>query len=405
MKRKVFTFMISLVCLGTTSLTLGTFYLMNKANGHLLRMAKADSSYTFLFDKDNAPTLTGADEEQKEVVATGLGNRLYLTYSNATNAAYAHAILSLNGYIANHQPINDMQSLVIVGAGSFKLGYGIEAITNYVNINLDDSSYTLNSVEMNYFKLVALSNNATVVSISGTDVCSSAAEYGVREFSTASARKTEKMTRLIHDVPATQAFTYNISWTQAETESGNNLNPKIILLDADALYKADDSFAAVSDSDTAFGCKGVQFGQERTVMNYKNGSTAGNNVSSDTAAGASKAGVANAFVDTSGTIFTTGLIDDNSGKPIGTGSGQAGLGWSVLRVNPVVNVTITYTPDVDGLHEFTVVWNISKTIESVDWSFTMTQRARFNNISNIAVAAGAAKCNWEVYSVSSTGLH
>ena len=394
-------FKVTLVSLGTASLALGAFYLLSKGNGFLSMFANAPT-YTFLMNSGNSPTLTGAEKEQKEVVATGLGNKVYLTYSHASNVAGAHAQLATNGYIANYEPINDMQSLTITGSGSFKLGYGIEAIANYLNLNLDESSYTLEDVDMNYFKLLAVSNNATVYSISGVDTCTSSAEYGVREYSTASARNTDKMTRLIHDVPASQAFTYNISWTQAETDSSNNnFNPKIILLDANALYDENDSFVTISDTNVGFNCRGVQFGEERTVMNYKTASTAGNNVTSDTVAGASKAGVANAFVDASGTIFTTGLIDDESGKAVGTNT----VGWSKLRMNAHVNVSITYTPDKDGIHEFKVVWNIRNTIDSVDWSFTMTQYARFNNISNLAVAAGSANCNWTVISTSSTGLH
>ena len=397
---KPFHFKIGLIAAGVISLALGISFITSANSSHFFRGAKADS-FSFLFNKDNAPTLTGADKEQKEVVATGLNNKLFLTYSHASNSSYAHAVLSNGGYIANYQSINDMKSLVITGSGSFRLGYGIEAITNYVNLNLDESSYTLEEVSMNYFKLVATSDNAAVISISGTDTCASAAEYGVREYSPTSARYTDKWTRLIHDVPATQAFTYNISWTQTEIDSSNNnFNPKIILMDADALYNSDDSCVTVSGN-AGFGCRGVQFGEERTVMNYKNASTAGNNVTSDTAAGTSKAGVAGALVDASGTIFTTGLIDDVSGKAVGTNT----VGWSKLRVGALVNVSITYTPDPEGLNEFRVVWNIRNTIEEVEWSFTMTQRARFNNISNLAVAAGSPKCNWTVLSVSSTGLH
>ena len=404
---KSFIFKIGLIAIGTISFALGASYFVRANSGYLFRNAKADS-FSFLFNKDNAPTLTGADKEQKEVVATGLNNKLFLTYSHASNSSYAHAILANGGYIANYQSINDMKSLVVTGSGSFRLGYGIEAITNYVNLNLDESSYTLEEVSMNYFKLVATSDNATVVSISGTDTCASAAEYGVREYSPTSARYTDKWTRLIHDVPATQAFTYNISWTQNELDSvqdnQNNYNPKIILLDADALYNSDDSCITL-DANAGFACKGVQFGEDWIVVNYKTASSSNNNISNTSVSGASKAGTAGSFVDASGTIFTTGLIDDASNKPLGTGSGQAGLSWPTLRKGCTVNVSITYTPDPEGLNEFRVVWNIRNTIEEVDWSFTMTQRARFNNISNLAVAAGSPKCNWTVLSVSSTGLH
>lgn len=395
-------FKVGLVCLGTTSLILGTFYLLNRAYANPLQIAKTDS-YTFSFNSSNAPTLTGAEKEQKEVVATGLGNLLYLTYSLASNSAGAHASLAEGGYILNNKSINDMESLTVVGSGSFKLGYGIEAITHYVFFSLDESSYTLDSVDMNYFKLVATSNNAVVNSLSGVDACTAEAEYGVRQYST-SARKTDKWTRLIHDVPVTQAFTYNLSWTQTETSSGANYNPKIILLDADSLYKADDSCVTVDNSDTGFGCKGVQFGQERQVTNYKNAATSTNNVNTTNVPEVSKAGAANHFVGSDGTISTTGLVDDASGKHVGTGSGQAGLGWTVLRVGCIVNVAVTYTPDVDGLHQIEVVWNICKTVNEVDWSFTMTQKAKFSGYSNLALTAGSANCNWEILSVSSTGL-
>lgn len=402
MQSKIFRYRFGFIGTCALALSLGAicFIKINERNSFIQRGAA--ETYTFILNKNNAPTLTGADKEQKEVIATGLSNILYMTYSKASNASYAHAVLANGGYISNNRVINDIESLVVAGSGSFRLGYGIETITNYINISLDDSSYTLENVDMNYFKLVATSDNAVVSSISGVDACTAKSEYGVREYSTQSARNTDKMTRLVHDVPATQAFTYNISWTQTETDSSNNnFNPKIMLLDADALYKADDSFATVSDSNIGFGCRGVQFGEERTVMNYKNAATAGNNVTSDTVAGTSKAGVANAFVDASGTIFTTGLIDDESGKPVGANT----VGWSKLRMGATVDVSITYTPEKDGLHEFEVVWNIMNTIDDVYWSFTMTQRARFSNISNIAVAAGAAKCNWTVISTSCTGLN
>ncbi len=401
---KPFHFKIGLIAAGVISLALGISFITSANNGHFFRDAKADS-FSFLFNKDNAPTLTGADKEQKEVVATGLNNKLFLTYSHASNSSYAHAVLSNGGYIANYQSINDMKSLVVTGSGSFRLGYGIEAITNYVNLNLDESSYTLEDVSMNYFKLVAASDNATVVSISGTDTCASAAEYGVSEYSNDGGTYTNKWTRLIHDVPATQAFTFNVSWTQTEVAASNTNNPRIFLIDADALYNADDSYVVVSETNAGFGCRGLQFRQDWNVDNYKTAATKGNNVSSNSVAGASKAGVAGAFVDASGTIFTTGFVDDASGKVVGTNEGQAGLGWSKLRVGGLVTANITYTPDPEGLNELRIVWNIKNTIDDVAWSFTMTQRARFNNIPNLAMAIGSAKCNWEIHSVSSTGLH
>ena len=368
-----------------------------------IQKVNADT-YSFLLNKDNAPTLTGASKEQKDVVATGLGNPIYLTYSQASNAGYAHAVLANGGFISNNKTINNMHSLEVTGSGSFKLGYGIDTITNYINIALDDSSYLLEDVGMNFFKLVATSNNAVVYSIEGTDACNAKAEFGARQYST-SCRATDKWTRLVHDAPSSQAFTYSLSWTQTETTSGANYNPKIMLLDADALYNDDDSCVTVSDSNVQFGCRGIQFGQERQVINYKTAASSSNNVSSTSVAGTSKAGAANHFVGTDGTIFTTGLIDDASGKPVGVDSGQAGLGWSVLRVGATVNVTVTYSPDVDGLHQLEVVWHISKTVEDVDWSFTMTQRARFSGISNLALTAGSPNCNWTILSSSCTGLN
>ncbi len=397
---KSFIFKIGLIAIGAISFALGASYFVRANSDYLFRNAKADS-FSFLFNKDNAPTLTGADKEQKEVIATGLNNKLFLTYSHAANSSYAHAVLSNGGYISNYQSINDMKSLVVTGSGSFRLGYGIEAITHYVNLNLDESSYTLEDVSMNYFKLLATSDNATVISISGTDTCASAAEYGVREYSTDGGTYTNKWTRLIHDVPATQPFTFNVSWTQTETVASNTNNPRIFLVDADALYNADDSYVVVSETNAGFGCRGLQFRQDWNVDNYKTAATKGNNVSSNSVAGASKAGVAGAFVDANGTIFTTGFVDDASGKVVGTNT----VGWSKLRVGGLVTANITYTPDPEGLNELRIVWNIKNTIDDVAWSFTMTQRARFNNIPNLAMAIGSAKCNWEIHSVSSTGLH
>ncbi len=400
MKSKIFGCKYPLIVAFTLSLSVGAIVLMSNGMNIFVQRGHADN-YSFLFDKNNAPTLTGANKEQKEVASTGLGNSLYLTYSQATNVSYAHAVLANGGYISNNKAINDISSLVVSGSGSFKLGYGIDTITNYVNISLDDSSYTLENVDMNYFKLVATSNNAVVYSISGTDSCSAKAEFGVREYSTDGGTYTDKWTRLIHDVPSTQEFTYSISWTQTETASANANNPRIFLVDADALYNADDSYVTISDTNSQFGCRGLQFRQDWNVDNYINASSKGNYVSSNTVAGASKAGVANAFVNTDGTIFTTGLVDDASGGVVGTST----LGWSKLRVGATVNANISYYPDVDGLHQFTIVWNLRNRNNDVDWSFTMTQRARFSNISNLAVAIGSAKCNWTVLSSSCTGLN
>ena len=381
------------------SLGVASFFIAN--NGFNYMQKGSAYNYSFLCNKDNAPTLTGANKEQKEVVATGLGNPLYLTYSQASNVGYAHAVLANGGYISNNQAINDTQSLVVTGSGSFKLGYGIDTITNYINLSLDDSSYTLEGVSMNYFKLVATSNNAVVYSISGTDTCASKAEFGVREYSTSGGTYTDKWTRLIHDVPSSQAFTYSISWTQTETVSANANNPRIFLIDADALYNADDSYVTVSDTNSQFGCRGLQFRQDWDVDNYITAANKGNNVSNNTAAGASKAGVANAFVNTDGTIFTTGVIDDASGQPVS----KDVLGWSKLRVGATVTANITYLPESEGLHEFTIVWTFENTVSEVDWSFTMTQRARFSSISNLALAIGSANCNWTVLSSSCTGLN
>lgn len=400
-------FIISTFCAGLV--TIGCGYSLATSTKFPFLSLSSGEAYTFALDSDNTPNLTNVKKEQKEVVATGLSNHLYLNYSFASEVDGGHAKLAEGGYISNYEAINDITSLTVAGNGTFKLGYGIATITNYVSISLEDTSYTLTAVDMNYFKLVATSDDAVVTSISGADSCTTAAEYGEREYSTLAGGDVDKVTRFVHDVPTTQAFELKISFIQtslyptSNASSTNPYNPRLIVFDADAAYDENDDFVPATEKNLPTS-KYVQFRQDWDVDNYTTGGVESNKISSSSANGASKSGVDGAFVGSNGAIFTTTWVCEegkNPGKVIG--SSNAGIGWRpYFWSDATVTVTATYTPAAasETLNTLDVQWHIEKTYENVDWAFNMHQYITFSDIENIGFCIGSFKCEWTVLDAS-----
>lgn len=398
-------FIVSVLCAGLV--TIGCCYSLAASNKFPFLSLSSGEAYTFALDSDNTPTLTNVEKEQKEVVATGLRNVLYLNYSLASNVSGGHASLAAGGYISNYEAINDITSLTVSGSGTFKLGYGILTITDYVSFSLENTSYTLTDVDMNYFKLVATSDGAVVTSISGADSCTSTAQYGVRPYSTSGGTYTDKWTRLVHDIPETQAFEMDLTWVQNETASGNANNPRFFVFDADAAYDENDDFVTESNS-KIFGFRGVQFRQDWDVDNYITGDNKANNVSSNTVNGKSVAGREGAFVDSNGTLYTNSWICEkggNIGKQIG--SDYAGIGWGSIRNGGNVKLNVTYTPaeGSETLNTLDLQWHIENTVGSVDWAFNMHQYIKFSGIDNIGFSIGSGKCEWTISDASIRGLN
>lgn len=414
-------FIISTFCAGLV--TIGCGYSLATSTKFPFLSLSSGEAYTFALDSDNTPTLTNVEKEQKEVVATGLSNVLYLNYSLASNVSGGHASLATGGYISNYEAINDITSLTVAGNGTFKLGYGILTVTDYVSISLENTSYTLTDVDMNYFKLVATSDNAVVTSISGADSCTTAAEFGVRTYHTDGGTYTDKWTRLVHDVPATQAFEMDLNWTQTKaTSTANAANPRFFIFDADAAYDENDDFNTISNSNTALNCRVVQFRQDWDVDNYIIGNKKATYVCVNTVNGDSIEGAENAFVgaDDGEILFTTGFICEkggNVGKPIGSkNSNYAGVGWGSIWNGGNVKLNVTYTPaeGSETLNTLDLQWHIENTAdyvingnvisEDVEWAFNMHQYIKFSGIANIGFSIGSM-CNWTVLDASARGLN
>lgn len=404
-------FIISTFCAGLV--TIGCGYSLATSTKFPFLSLSSGATYTFALDSDNTPELTNVEKEQKEVVATGLSNLLYLNYSHASNVSGGHAKLAEGGYISNYEAINDITSLTVSGNGTFKLGYGILTITDYVSISLENTSYTLtgDDIDMNYFKLVATSDNAVVTSISGADSCTTAAEFGVRTYSTSGGTYVDGWTRLVHDVPTTQAFEIELKWLQTETKSGNANNPRFFAFDSSTAYDENDDFITNSD-DTMFKFKGVQFRQDWDVDNFMSGgyNTKANYVSSRTVAGKEIAGKEGGFVDADGVLYSNGWVDDASGYIISnknddTSYSDLPVRWANLRKDATVTLNVTYTPGEDGSNTLDLQWRAQNNYNGTDYSVRMHQYIQIPNIENFGLAIGSGNCAWTILDASARGLN